>query len=112
MSNFKRLSNLAKGKVKSIFNPSDEGGMADLDRELDQMRGDDSEGDSAPRQRQSRAPRSEKHAILDKLLNNGLLSQEEYEIKLAALDGTVPPPTPTKDDSKSRVPPKPKKRTL
>jgi hypothetical protein len=109
MSNFKRLANLAKGKVKSIFNPTDDGGLADLDRELDTMRPLAESGKPVER---PAAPRSKKHDILDNLLRNGLLSQEEYAQKLGALDGTSPPPKQEAEPSKPRVPSKPKKRTL
>ncbi len=108
MSNFKRLTNLAKGKVKSIFNPTD-GGTPDLDRELDEM---SAKAEPRPEVRRSSAPRSEKHRILDKLLQNGLLSPEEYDQKLAALEGRPAPSPPDDDEPKPRAPRKAKKRRL
>ena len=98
MSNFKRLANLARGKVKSLLTPSHEGSdaTAALDREL----------------KEAPPPETRRHQILQQLRENGLLSDEEYRTKKAALDGDDAPGETPDEPQKDRTPPTPKKRTL
>jgi hypothetical protein len=100
MSTFKRLANLARGKVKSLLAPSEGDAMARaaLERELER----------------STPPVSRRHQMLDQLREKGLLSDEEYSAKRAALnhDDDATATTPEPEPQRSMTPPKPKKRTL
>lgn len=99
MSVFKRLSNVAKGKIKEIGR-----NLGELDPFGDDPDGDDPEAvPTGPPPR--KAPADDKRAILDRLKADGLLTDEEYEAKLALLDEHASPEPGT-------GPRKPMKRNL
>lgn len=99
MSVFKRLSNVAKGKIREIGR-----NLGEIDPFAD---GDDPEIEppTPPAPRRDAASTDDKVAILDRLKAEGLLSDEEYDAKRALLDESE-----AADDAPS--PRKPMKRNL
>jgi hypothetical protein len=115
MSVFKRLSNVARGKMKEIGRSlSDEPAPIDPDdlperdprrdappppvrrRRLDA--GSESAPDPGSAADSEQGPDSPgaKRRMLSRMRDEGLLTDEEYEAKLASLDAPPPPPTPRK----------------
>lgn len=99
MSVFKRLSNVAKGKIKEIGR-----NLGEIDPFGD---GDDPEVDPPkPPPGQRARPTEDKVAILDRLKSEGLLTEEEYAAKRALLDESA------SDEDDAPSPRKPMKRNL
>ncbi|MEZ4322118.1 MAG: hypothetical protein R3F61_31895 [Myxococcota bacterium] len=98
MSVFKRLSNVAKGKMMEIGrNLSSDGPPDDEPDELDPDRPPRRVGAPEPSDARGAAPperpEASRREMLEKLRAEGLLTDAEYEEKLAALDAPPPPPT-------------------
>ena len=97
MSVFKRLGNVARGKMMEIGrNLSGDGSDAG---DPDEVRPDlppprRAEGGPAPSP--AKGPEPSKRELLDRLRAEGLLTDEEHAQKLAALDAPSGPPTPRK----------------
>jgi len=100
MSNFKRLANVARGKIKTALDSIEEG-LSNLS---------DPGQEALPKEPVPQNSEDRRRQMLDDLLASGLLSEAEHRSKVQALD-TESPPEPD-EPSTPRVQPTPKKRTL
>jgi len=95
MSVFKRLGNVARGKMKEIGRNFSGDGAGDPDEvrpEVPPPR----RADAGPAPSPSMGPEPSKRDLLDRLRAEGLLTDEEHAQKLAALQAPSSPPTPRK----------------
>lgn len=91
MSVFKRLGNVARGKVKE-FGRSLEEGLDGLDGVFETSPAHTSEPSESdePSARRAGPTDDQKRQMLDRLLEEGLLTEEEHQEKRLALDEPTP----------------------
>ncbi|MCA9571336.1 MAG: hypothetical protein KC656_26030 [Myxococcales bacterium] len=91
MSLFRRLGNVARGKVKELGRTLGEGMDAGFDGSDDPFVPSSDRDAPSSGARGVPATTDDKRAMLDRLLAEGLLTEEEHATKVAALEAPASP---------------------